>query len=131
MEYTKEFDRWNEKKKEADQCLLRKNFYIHAREVWWCSIGVNVGSEIDGKNENFERPILIAKVFSRDGFLGIPLTSKEKNHRYAVPIHHGKGISFANTSQLRILSKKRLLRKIGMANEFDFEKVISGLKRLF
>ncbi len=131
MEYIKEFDRLNEKKKEADRRFLRKSFYIHAREVWWCSIGVNVGSEIDGKNENFERPILIAKVFSRDGFLGIPLTSKEKSHRYAVPIHHGKGISFANTSQLRILSEKRLLRKIGMANEFDFEKVISGLKSLF
>ncbi len=131
MEYTKEFDRWNEKKKTADRRISERNFYVYAREVWWCSVGVNIGSEIDGKNENFERPILVVKVFSQDGFLGVPLTSKEKAHRYSIPIRHEKGISFSNISQLRLLSKKRMLRKIGMVNEADFARVISGLRNLF
>lgn len=131
MEYVKDFDRWNEKKKEAHRRSFLKTFYIYAREVWWCSVGVNIGSEMDGKNENFERPILVAKVFSQDGFLGIPLTSKQKVHQYAIPIHHGQSLSFANTSQLRIFSKKRLLRKVGMVNEVDFETVLASLRSFF
>lgn len=130
-EYIKEFDRWNEKKKETDHRILGKNFYVYVREVWWCSVGVNVGSEIDGKNEHFERPILIVKIFSQDGFLGITLTSKEKSHHYAVSIRHDRGVSFANTSQLRLFSKKRMLRKIGMIDEGDFKKVLDKLRSLF
>ncbi len=129
--YRKEFDKWNEKKKKTDRCTTGGNLYVSLREVWWCSVGVNVGSEIDGKNENFERPILVVRIFSQDGFLGIPLTSKDKGHRYAVPVCHEKGMSFANTSQLRLFSKKRMLRKIGMVDVGDFKKVLSALKSLF
>lgn len=28
-------------------------------EVWWCSCGENVGIEINGKNKEFTRPVLI------------------------------------------------------------------------
>ena len=129
--YIKEFDQWNEKKKLTENRIFGKKFYVYAREVWWCSVGVNIGSEIDGKNENFERPILVVRVFSEDGFLGIPLTSKKKGHQYEVAIHHDNGASFANTSQLRLLSKKRMLRKVGMVHENDFMKVLNRLKSLF
>lgn len=130
-EYIKEFDKWNEKKKQTESRVAGKTFYVSVREVWWCSLGVNVGSEMDGKNENFERPMLVVRVFSEDGFLGVPLTSREKRHQYAVAVHHEKGISFANTSQLRLLSKKRMLRKIGMVDENNFRKVLDRLKSLF
>jgi mRNA interferase MazF len=129
--YKKDFDRWNEKKKKMDQRVMGNPLFVSAREVWWCSVGVNVGSEIDGKNEHFERPILVIRIFSQDGFLGIPLTSKDKGHRYAVPVCHEKGMSFANTSQLRLFSKKRMLRKIGMVEMGDFKKVLVALKDLF
>jgi hypothetical protein len=33
------------------------NSYAHERDVWWCSLGVNVGVEADGKHGNFERPV--------------------------------------------------------------------------
>lgn len=130
-EYIKEFDKWNEKKKQTESRVAGKTFYVSVREVWWCAVGVNVGSEIDGKNESFERPMLVVRVFSEDGFLGVPLTSQEKSHQYAVTVHHEKGVSFANTSQLRLLSKKRMLRKIGMIDKSDFQAVLSRLKSLF
>ena len=28
------------------------------REIWWCSVGVNVGHEMDGKNQFYNRPVL-------------------------------------------------------------------------
>lgn len=76
--YIKDFDRWNEKKKQTDFKNEKQKPFVHVREVWWCTVGVNVGSEIDVKNENFERPVLVMMVISRNGFLGVPLTSRKK-----------------------------------------------------
>lgn len=130
-EYVKAFDAWNERKKETDAKFPDRSLYIHEREVWWSSVGVNVGSEIDGKNENFERPVLVAKVISGGGFFGIPLTTKPKGHRYEVAVQHSKGMTFANVSQLRFFSAKRLLRKVGVVDRENFESVMSRVRALF
>jgi len=39
-----------------------KKIYFHEREIWWCSLGLNIGYEEDGKNDNYTRPILVLKV---------------------------------------------------------------------
>jgi len=49
-----EFDVWNKKKQELDVVAHRKNFY--EREVWWASLGKNIGVEINGKHELFCAP---------------------------------------------------------------------------
>ena len=54
--HAKDFDRWNEKKKHVE--ATERIFYVKEREIWWCMLGVNVGREIDGKNDVFERPVL-------------------------------------------------------------------------
>lgn len=48
----KAFDDWNELKKKLDQNWRQP--YVHHREVWWCSLGQNIGAEIDGKNESVD-----------------------------------------------------------------------------
>ena len=60
----KDFDTWNALKKHIHQ----KRFlaFVHAREVWWCSLGLNVGTEQDGKHTAFERPVLILRKFNRE-----------------------------------------------------------------
>lgn len=47
MEHTKDFDTWNESKKNihAKQELPQFSEY----EIWWCSYGLNIGYEVDGK----------------------------------------------------------------------------------
>ena len=35
--------------------------YFREKEIWWASLGANIGYEQDGKNDNFERPVLILK----------------------------------------------------------------------
>ena len=50
---------------------------IKEGEIWWCSVGENVGVEVNGKQELFLRPVLIMKKLSRFGFMAIPLTSKK------------------------------------------------------
>ncbi len=51
----KEFDTWNIHKKEIEENI--PTYFVNKREIWWCSLGVNVGGEQDGVGEFFERPM--------------------------------------------------------------------------
>ena len=123
----KNFDEWNDVKKSIDSKDINRDLFYHAREVWWCSLGQNVGAEADGKNEFFERPVLIIKKFNSEMVLAIPMTSKEKIGKYFLKVSHDKGDSYANLSQLKVISTKRLQRKIGMINEGDFNLAIKDI----
>jgi hypothetical protein len=41
----KDFDQWNSLKKQLNE--NERIFYAHPREIWWCSLGINIGAEID------------------------------------------------------------------------------------
>jgi mRNA interferase MazF len=125
----KDFDNWNTKKKEINKALKPCDFYFHEREKWWCSLGINIGYEQDGKNENFERPVLVLRKFNRDIALITPLTSVAKENQY----HHklNTGDSFVILSQIRLISAKRLLRKIEVIGENEFKEITNKIKRLF
>jgi len=100
-------------------------------EVWWCSIGTNIGSEVDGKSYKHTRPILIFKKFSHDSFLGIPATSQKKTGSWYVSItFQNKEIIFI-LNQLRSYSAKRLTDRMGMLDEDDFRKIKIGFHSLF
>ncbi len=67
----KDFNKWVEFKKALH---FRKNpVFANPRDIWWCSIGANVGAEIDGKNDSFERPAIVMKVYNRETLLILPL----------------------------------------------------------
>lgn len=94
------------------------------------SIGVNIGYEQDGKNEKFERPVLILKVFNRDIFWALPITTKEKTGKYYYRfVYNGNNYSVI-LSQIRLISSKRLLRKIRVLSDVDFQKVRKLMKDL-
>lgn len=122
--YIKEFDLWNEKKKEIEQSAVQR--LCHEREVWWCALGVNIGSEQDGKNELFERPVLILKRYNKDLILILPITSTEKDNVYYVKINSVMASSVI-LSQIRAIDSKRLLRKVGMLSIKDYLLVLFNL----
>jgi hypothetical protein len=64
----KDFDKWHNKKKKLDKNKIDYNFFYHEREIWWSSIGLNIGVETNGKSDHFERPVLIVKKFNKDMF---------------------------------------------------------------
>jgi mRNA-degrading endonuclease toxin of MazEF toxin-antitoxin module len=123
-EYIKEFDLWNEKKKEIEQSNVER--LCREREVWWCSLGVNIGSEQDGKNELFERPVLVLKRYNTDLILVLPITSAEKDNMYYVKIKSVMSSSVI-LSQIRSIDSKRLLRKVGMLSIKDYLLVLFNL----
>ena len=52
------------------------------REIWYASIGENIGFEEDGKGIKFARPVLILRVFSRKLCFVIPLSTSQKRGKY-------------------------------------------------
>jgi mRNA-degrading endonuclease toxin of MazEF toxin-antitoxin module len=104
--YIKNFDKWNIRKKRIEKKTQIPFFYT--REIWRCSLGVNIGSEQDGKNDLYERPVLILKKFNKNTLLILPLTTKIAHKNYSYKISPK---SYVLLSQIRLISSKRLLSK--------------------
>jgi mRNA-degrading endonuclease toxin of MazEF toxin-antitoxin module len=105
-----EHERWNKVKQSIDK--KTGQVFFKEREIWWMTLGQNVGHEENGKNEYFERPVLILKVVSHYLLIGIPITSKNKDQYYKFCIGKNNDIhQYAIWTQLRVLSSKRLIRK--------------------
>jgi hypothetical protein len=67
----KDFDRWNKKKKILNSDA--EPLYFREGEIWWVHLGVNVGYEMDGKQDNFARPVIILRKYNKYSFLALPL----------------------------------------------------------
>ena len=108
----KDFDRWNKSKKHIH--VNSANKLYHAREIWWCSLGVNIGFEQDGSEVEHRRPVLVLKGLSAETCFVIPLTTAPRNHplRPSTGTIDGKK-AHALLSQLRVMDTKRFVRKIG------------------
>lgn len=130
-EYTKNFDDWNTLKKKVD--IEKREVYGYPREVWWCSLGANVGAEIDGKNESFERPVIIIRVYNKETMLILPTTSKARADKFHLALDvetqnpktkemYMKTV-YVKLTQARVISNKRLIRKIAVIGESDFVKI--------
>ena len=72
----KDFDGWNTNKKHLDK--IDQPVFFREREIWWCSIGINVGHEQDGRGSDYRRPVLVLRKFNRWLFIGVPLSLQIK-----------------------------------------------------
>ncbi len=121
MEYVKDFDRWNIKKKTIHKRLEQP--YFKEREIWWCSLGCNIGSEEDGKNDEFERPVVIFRSFGKGLMWIIPLTTSldlsDSRINYTFTCDSVTRTALLN--QMRPVSIKRLLRRISTVSYEDFQ----------
>ena len=116
------FDHWNNVKKKLHQKAKEVEFFKE-KQIWWCSIGQNLGSESYGKGVTFSRPVLVFKKLSERTFLGIPLTSKTKQGSWYVTIkHRGQEIT-ALLNQIRIYDKKRLSNRLGEIDDEDYKRI--------
>ena len=118
----KDFDAWGARKKAIHAQSHGPNFY-HTREVWWCSIGINIGVEMDGKHASHSRPVLVLRRFNKHMFWGIPFTTATREGYSYFRVAHIGGPSWAILNQLRIFSSKRLLRRIDTITVDQFDEI--------
>ena len=119
----KDFGKWHEKKIEVNEAEGTALF--HEREVWWCTLGANIGYEQDGNSELFTRPVVILTKFNLDACLVVPLTAKPKKGKYYFDVGDVSGRkAVAVLSQLRFVDRKRLASKITTMDQDIFKTLI-------
>ena len=121
------YDRWNNVKKQLN--TNQKSIHIRTTDIFFISIGQNIGYEIYGKNELFLRPVLVYKKLSRHTFIGIPLTYKEKEGSYFFKFSYKPNrYSYASLNQLRVFDTKRIAYKSGNIKKDDFNRLKEKVK---
>ena len=112
----KDFDKWNTRKKQLD--FSRRNLLFKEGEIWWCSIGVNVGEEVYGKGEASRRPVVIFKKLSGNSCIAIPTTTKTRNGSWFHHLHIKDNDRWVMMNQMRFLSANRLwVRESSLSSE--------------
>jgi len=122
----KDFWKWHTKKEEINEA--KGTALFHEREVWWCTLGANVGYEQDGNSELFTRPVVILSKFNLDACLIIPLTAKPKKGAYYFPVGNVSGReAVAVLSQVRFVDRKRLALKIATMDRHTFQELTKSV----
>jgi mRNA-degrading endonuclease toxin of MazEF toxin-antitoxin module len=118
----KDFTEWQRVKQGIQD--HNKHLFVAEREVRWCFVGLNVGSEMDGGGVRYSRPVLIIKKTTPNTCLCIPLTTKQGQGPDFVGIDLGDGVlRKAILSQIKLIDTKRLRELIAVIDEDQFQKI--------
>jgi mRNA interferase MazF len=99
-------------------------------EIWWSYLGENVGNEINGKNEQFTRPIFVYKKYDKYSFLALPLTTKHKEGTWYFTFVHNNIKQTIVLSQARTISHKRLKELVGKIDSTDYKNIKKAFENL-
>ncbi len=127
----KKFKEWIQVKERLHNISESKIPLFKEGEVWWCGIGDNIGSEVNGKSGYFSRPVFILKKFSKDMFFGIPLTSKIKDGTWFVRINFLQNEQTVTLHQARNFNCRRLYTLMGQCDKRTVEKIKAGFCQLY
>ena len=128
-EFIKDFDGWHPVKKSIDKKRNPPSF--KEREIRWCSIGVNVGFEIVGKDQVFTRPVLIVRRFSPFTFLGVPMTTSTQKGYFRYPYNVKGKDGYLLIDQTRTYDSRRLGDLMMTVPDNQFEKIKRAMKARF
>lgn len=126
----KDFQQWHKEKSRIHHDKIRP--FFHIREVWFCSLGANVGFEQDGGGEKYLRPALVLRKFNNEVLWALPFTkhSKEGIYYCKTKISDRDSESTVILSQIRLIDAKRLQYKIGDVTAEDFLEIKKRLRAL-
>ncbi len=100
-------------------------------DIWWASIGENVGSEVNGKSNLFSRPVIIYRKLAHGFYFVVPTTTQDRKGTWFVGFRqHAKSMA-ACLHQARAMDYRRLSSKLGTMDDEDFERVKMGFRTLY
>ncbi len=125
----KNYSDWHNLKTTVNNDKERPKF--HQREIWFATLGNNIGFEQDGQGKDYLRPVVIIRKFNQQVCLVVPLTKNHKKGIHYYSFSYQKGIvSTAILSQVRLIDSKRLNYKSGYLSEKDFIALKEKLRQL-
>lgn len=126
----KDFTGWiNIKKKLHDK--EHKPPFVSEGDIWWTSLGENVGSEVNGKSEIFSRPVIILKKLAHGFYFVVPTSTKLNKGTWYIPFRHKEIDSVACLHQARAIDYRRLSSKLGTLDNNDFKDIKEGFRSLY
>jgi len=124
----KDFDKWNEKKKQIENNI--RNLLFKEWDIWRCSLWLNIKTESCWKWDDFRRPILVLKKLSSDSCIAIPLSTQMKEWTWFVSYTLHDVNYTALLHQIKMINKNRFQRKLWELDEKDFSEIKKRLKIL-
>ncbi|NJK71201.1 type II toxin-antitoxin system PemK/MazF family toxin [Candidatus Gracilibacteria bacterium] len=118
--YQKDFEGWSQAIPLINQ---QESPQFEVKEIWWCNIGVNIGTEADGNKPNndisyfYTRPVLILKKLSNNSFIALPMSKKIKQGSWYYPIQIQSNSSNLLFHQIRSFDARRLTSKIARISD--------------
>ena len=105
--------------------------HVSEGQIWWASLGENIGAEINGKSHLFTRPVIIYRKLAHSFYFVIPVTTKPKTGTWYVPFKQ-KGVQMAAClHQARAIDYRRIRSILGEADEVDFKRIKEGFWKLY
>jgi mRNA interferase MazF len=105
--FIKDFIRWLSIKSKIDN-LDHNPPLFNEGEIWWCSIGENIGVEISGKGNYFRRPVIIIRKLDKYSFIGVPVTSQSRVGTWYMSIKVKNKDNYVVLSQIRHVDYRRM-----------------------
>jgi len=125
----KDYAKWHRNKAYLHNTKIRPNF--HEKEIWFCSLGSNIGYEQDGSGSHYLRSAIIVRKFNNQVALIVPLTKTAKTgvHYFSLQFRPNE-MSTAILSQIRLIDGKRLQYKAGNISKANCNLLKQKLKQL-
>ena len=117
--------------KESLHGAAHKPPLVSEREIWWASVGENVGSEVNGKSKLFSRPVIIFKKLAHGFYFVIPTTTQERQGSWYVGFRQQGKDMIACLHQARAIDYRRLSSRLGRIDSNDFTRIQEGFWDLY
>ncbi|WP_027460396.1 type II toxin-antitoxin system PemK/MazF family toxin [Deinococcus murrayi] len=129
-----DFDAWNEEKKALHAAggppIFREG------QVWWCAVGVGIGSEVYGKGPGgvigppFTRPVIVLRKLSREACVIVPVTSRQpaRVSDWYHPMRWRGRDQWAMLHQTRMVSAARFRSRMVELPDSDFRALRAAFR---
>jgi mRNA interferase MazF len=134
-EYYKDFENWHKVKQSLNKREMEVDLSDESKlrngEIRWANIGVNIGSEIDGKGNIFTRPVIVLHLIGKNSALVVPLSTKvEQRAGYFYIEVRGERVCYC-INQIKVISVKRLQERISKLTSDKILEVKNNLKKFY
>ena len=123
------FDDWNDKKKRLHEA--RPNILFKEGQIWWCSLGVNIGEEVLGKGKMYLRPVIVLRKMTHSSCVVIPTTTQAKQGSWYFPFEINNLKRWAMMHQIRFISTRRLHNRESTLPEPEFASLKKTVRKFY
>src|ERR1700690_4239243 len=117
--------------KERLHMAVHKAPLVSERDLWWASLGENIGSEINGNSSRFSRPVLVLRKLAHGFYLVAPTTTQPHVGSWYVHVQFADQKEYICLHQIRTIDHRRLYSKLGQIDTDSFILVKKGFQELY